>query len=149
VQEISMEKFKLKWRWTDKNYCLLSQDELSEIRPLHADSAKEIWEKSLTFIDSKSEFSPNPELFESFETIDTIEPNVVASWLKGKIPSGNIIVSWQPDTAVITTANLFVKYWDEFCYPSSDDVSIWSESEKWVVHFWHYEKAVYGKAKNV
>ena len=149
MQSSSMEKFKLKWRWTDKNYCLLTEDELSRIHPLDAASAKKVWDRSLIFIDKESEFSPNLELFDSIETIDTAESDAVVAWLKSKMPSGNIIVSWQPDTAVKTTADLFITYWDDFCYPSSDDVSIWPESESWVINFWHYEKACYGKAKNV
>lgn len=149
MQLIPMEKFKLKWRWTDEEYCLLSADELSRIHPLDTVSAREVWNRSLLLIDSGSEFSPNSQLFDSIETIDTNNSSAVASWLKSKMSSGNIIVSWQRDMAVKTTTDLFIKYWDEFCYPSSDDVSIWPETENWVVHFWHYEKACYGKAKNV
>lgn len=149
MQEIPMKRFVLKWRWTDENYCLLTEGELSRIHPLDAPSAKKVWDKSLTFVDKDSEFSPSPELFENVESIDTTDTSTVTSWLTSKMSSGNIIVSWQPDTAVKTTTDLFVKYWDEFCYPSSDDVSIWPENESWVVHFWHYEKACYGKAKNV
>ncbi len=149
MQVISMDKFKLNWRWTDENYCLLSESELSYILPLDSRTAKEIWGKSLTFIDKENEFSPNPKLFDSIDFIDTTDSDKVIDWLSRKMPSGDIIVSWQPDTAVKTTVELFIKYWDEFCYPSSDDVSIWPETEDWVIHFWHYEKACYGKSKNV
>ncbi len=149
MQVIPMEKFKLKWRWTDKNYCLLSENELLHIHPLDSRTAKEVWEKSLTFIGKDNEFSPSSELFDSIDFIDTSDSDKVTSWLADKMPSGEIIVSWQPDTAVKTTVELFIKYWDEFCYPSSDDVSIWPETENWVVHFWHYETACYGKSKNV
>lgn len=148
MQVIPMDKFKLKWRWMDENYRLFPEEVLSRIFPLDGPSSKKVWEKSLTFIDKGTEFSPNSELFDSIETIDTTESSEVVNWLMSKMPSGEIVISWQPDTAVKTTTSIFIKYWDEFCYPSCDDVSIWSESESWVIHFWHYEKACYGKAKD-
>ena len=149
MQITTMEKFPLNWRWTDKKYCLLSEDEIAQIRPFSPSSAKELWKKSLKLIDSSKEFSPSPELFESIEVIDSNDTDKVTVWLKDKMPSESIFVSWQPDTAVMTNTDLFIKYWDEFCYPSSDDVTIWPENEAWVINYWHYEKLCYGKSRNV
>ena len=141
-----MDSFKLRWRWTDKQYCLLKDSELSLIHPLDKKSSAEAWDKSLHFIDKKSEFSPSLSLFHSIESIDTTNTSIVSAWLINRLSSEDVIVSWQPDTAIKTTSELFIKYWDEFCYPASDDVSVWPVSESWVLHFWHYEKMCFGKA---
>ncbi|WP_411992154.1 hypothetical protein [Agarivorans sp. DSG3-1] len=146
---ISMENFKLKWRWTDSEYCLLSESELSNIYPLDVNSASEAWDKSLAFIEKGSEFSPNLILFDSIEFVDIKAPIDFKAWLKNNMSSESIIISWQPDTAVKTKTELFIKYWDEFYYSSSDDVSIWPESKTWVIHISHKEQACFGKAKNV
>ena len=38
--------------------------------------------------------------------------------------SQTVIVHWDNTTAVETTWEVFAHYWDDFCYPSSDDVDI-------------------------
>ncbi|WP_347332926.1 hypothetical protein [Marinimicrobium locisalis] len=149
MHTVEIEKFPLRWRWTDEKYCLLPEHELRKIRPLSESAAAKAWETSIRLVDAESDFSPSAELFTDIEFISAEDSNLVRQWLQSKIPDGEIIASWQPEWAVITESELFIKYWDEFCYPSSDDVSIWSKSEKWVVHYHHHEKFCYGKSKNV
>lgn len=143
-----MDKFPLKWRWTDDDYYRLPDEELEKILPLTQESAKDTWKKSLTFIDLNNEFLPNPELFDSIEIIESNDSDNVIRWLSEKITSDTIILSWQPEFSVKTCRDVFLRYWDEFCYPS-DDLSIWPDSEEWVIHHWHYGKLCYGKSKNV
>ena len=149
MQNSLLDKFPLKWRWTEDEYCILPPEELAQITPLSPEKAKVAWSKSLTFISSQSDFSPNTDLFESIEVIDTKDENQVSDWLMRKMTSTDIIVSWQPEIAVFTNSQLFIKYWDEFCYPSSDDVSIWPKDESWVIHFCHHEAFCYGRAKSI
>jgi len=149
MQTTTIDEFPLKWRWTEKKYCLLSEEELSQITPLASLSAKEVWETSLTFTSDRNDFSPNYNLFTKIESIDATNVVGVRQWLKGKIPNCEIIVSWQPSIAVLTNAELFIKYWDEFCYASSDDVSIWQKNESWVIHYHHDEVFWYGSSVSV
>ena len=140
----SLENFPLIWRWTDPKYIVLTEEELSQIQPLDKASAKIVWKQSLEFASNKNDFSPNEKIFNRVEGIDSQNYEVASSWLKEKIPDVEIIVTWQPEFAVITNSNLFIKYWDDFCYPASDDVSIWPENESWILHYWHEEKFWYG-----
>ena len=149
MQTTTLDDFPLKWRWTDPNYCVLSAEELALIKPLEKDTANEAWQKSLLFISKEHDFKPNKELFKDIEEIQCSNEKEVEKWLKERIQSEYIFVSWQPDVAVIVNSVLFIKYWSEFCYPSSDDVSIWPANEKWVVHYWHEEVFCYGKSKCV
>ena len=149
MQITTLDKFPLKWRWTEPQYCILSNEELSLIEPLSEESAKEVWEKSLSFISRDSDFSPNRELFKEICEIECNDENDIEIWLKQRIQAEKVIVSWQPDTAVIVSSKLFIEHWEDFCYPSSDDVSIWPFDEKWVVHYWHEEMFCYGKSTRV
>ena len=145
----SLSNFPLAWRWTDEKYCLLPAEELAQIIPLGAEPAKHAWEKSLSFADKNSEFSANPSLFVSIEKISSENEEFVREWLAQRMTVGNITVSWQPESAVTTNTEIFIKYWNEFCYPSSDDVTIWPDNESWVVHFWHEEAFCFGRSKSV
>ncbi|MEO2267607.1 hypothetical protein V1358_09870 [Pseudoalteromonas sp. YIC-656] len=143
-----MDEFPLQWRWTDEQHCILSHEELCQIQPLFPDYAKEIWDSSLNFIDQDAHFSPNSERFDSIEIIDAIESTTINSWLKAKMADTHIVVFWQPKLAVRMTSTLFAKYWDEFCYPSCDDVFIWPENGAWIIYYAHYEKFFFGKLIN-
>ncbi len=145
MQSTSLDKFPLKWRWTVKEYCILSDNELKQITPLAPSSAKVVWEKSLTFIDKSKDFSANPELFQVISTIDSKDIEKASNWLKKYLVGSKVIVSWQPDTAVLTNTELFIRNWDEFCYPASDDVTIYPEDESWVLHYWHEEEFCYAR----
>jgi hypothetical protein len=49
-------------------------------------------------------------------------------------------VLWHPwDVAVLTADSVFQRYWDDFCYPSSDDVLIWPRSDAWAAVYRHEE----------
>ncbi|MGF1763021.1 hypothetical protein [Aliivibrio kagoshimensis] len=146
MQIISIDDFPLKWRWTEEQYRLLSKEELAQITPLAPVSAKDVWETSLTFASDKSDFSPSNELFTDIASIEATDENTVRKWLAGKIPNCEVIVSWQPDTAVLTNTELFIQYWDDFCYGASDDVSVWPKDKSWIIHYFHEEVFWYGKS---
>ncbi len=68
-------------------------------------------------------------------------PGIVGETLRGLPPSGDtpVIVSWDRDTALATNWGFFVARWDDFCYPASDDVTIWSLADDWTLSYRHYE----------
>ena len=51
-----------------------------------------------------------------------------------------IVVSWSPSLALLTRWETFVRYWDAFCYPSSDDVTVWAPASDWTLRYWHFEQ---------
>ena len=50
-----------------------------------------------------------------------------------------ILVSWNGATAVLTDWGFFRDRWGDFCYPASDDVTIWSPNEPWTVCYRRFE----------
>lgn len=151
LHKIRIDDFILNWRWTDPKYCLMPENDLKQIYPLDEFSSKLIWMKSLTFYSDESDFSPSPsnKLFTEIENIETENYRGVRNWLQKKLTNCQIVVNWQPNLSVLTNTEIFIKYWDDFCYPSSDDVSIWPEDESWILHYFHHEEFWFGKRKSL
>jgi hypothetical protein len=68
------------------------------------------------------------------------------SWLRMCCPdfTGSVTLSWDSDTALHTSWELFTARWDDFCYPASDDVFILPDSRGWVLLYHHAEGFSFG-----
>ena len=53
----------------------------------------------------------------------------------------DVIISWERKLTLKTTKKIFIKYWTDFLYPSSDDVTIISERTNWILFYNHCEVA--------
>jgi hypothetical protein len=148
LNKTNMDVFGLKWRWTDQAYCLMPDRDLKRILPLDDLSAKAVFKKSIEFPNGDLG-SPNMDKYSKDVQFLNTEKNNVISWLEERLSICEIVVSWHQDNTVLTDTEIFVKYWDDFCYPSSDDVTIWSEDELWVLQYRHYELFWCGKAGSV
>lgn len=93
MQTVSLDKFPLKWRWTEEKYALFSETELSQIAPLDIASAKDVWESSLKFVSNSNDFSPRTDLFVDIERIEASDENAARNWLAARLPQCNIVVS--------------------------------------------------------
>ena len=128
-----IESFSLIWRWTDEDHNVFPDEILQRIKPLKNDKAHEV-----------NEYASN-NFYEKKETTKTCrtsgDEQYVQNWLFS-LPinsSDEIIISWDNETAVLTDWEVFSEYWDGFCYPTSDEVAIWSPSNKWVLLYEHSE----------
>lgn len=70
------------------------------------------------------------------------ESGEVSRWLRHVQPDlhTRVYVSWSLDLAVETRWDIFTEYWDDFCYPSSDDVTVVPASGTWQLSYHHYEQ---------
>jgi hypothetical protein len=141
---MQLKDFPLAWRWTDPNYAMLPDKILKKIEPQEKTQATALFEAGVRFCGTDG---LDEEQFK-IEQIETHTTNVeaVAKWLLKLHPETNakVWLSWQPDTAVSTTWGIFSKYWDEFCYPASDDLLVWSENPSWVLLYHHEERFQHG-----
>lgn len=143
---ISLEKFPLNWRWTDERWKKLSGSILSQINPLTP-------EKSSALYDFQNQFSP----FENFQyekvndenyiRTDFFDSSAVTNWLENKIGDEEnfIFLCWNKDWAIRTTAKVFCDYWDDFCYPASDDIVVTAEKTDWIIVYHHEEYLFFRK----
>lgn len=60
-------------------------------------------------------------------------------------PAEKIVVRWGPRVAVQTNWEIFARYWNDFCYPSSDDVEIFLPSGEWILLYHHWELFEWGR----
>ncbi|MFN0058056.1 MAG: hypothetical protein ACKVX7_06330 [Planctomycetota bacterium] len=143
-----LSTFALRWRWTDESYALLSPDELSQIKPLRQERAKDIWRLTLESVAQDRDFDVDQRLFEPAERILS-RSHEVSAWLTRRLPEGRIpiLISWGPDWCVLTDSELFIARWREFCYPVADDASVLPLDNSWVLHYWHKEEFLYAKRK--
>jgi hypothetical protein len=129
----SLEQFPLRWRFTDPRRSAIPPEALKRIRPLTASRANECAAAARVRGSEERTFGV------TFRSDD--RPDDVRSRLRGlpPAPGEEILVSWNSNTAVTSTWDVFVAYWDDFCYPSSDDVTVWPVDEGWTLCYRHYE----------
>jgi hypothetical protein len=126
-----IKSFPLFWRWDQNSDSDLSEKELTLIEPLPQSKAFELHERLMLERKKLPELSPDLISSESPE---------VNEWLnKSLLDDKLIFLSWDDSTAIRIPSSLFVLRNDDFCYPSSDDVFIYPESEKYLMQFHHSE----------
>ncbi len=129
---MTIEEFPLAWRWTQPSHSVLPAEVLADIRPLSAPEAASI--RMVAPAGSASVVSHSAS--------DSAE---VCRWLRAVQPDSQVrvYVSWSKDWAVEMSWNIFTEYWDDFCYPSSDDVTVVPVSGAWHLLYHHYEQFDY------
>lgn len=101
---------------------------MSELHPFSIESANEI-------ADSIPAEKSNGVI--RFSALDDQLP---MQWLKGiRLTPQRVTISWDRDRALNLPWSIFCEYWDDFCYPSSDDVDVFLENGKCFLRWTHYE----------
>jgi hypothetical protein len=142
---MTVREHSLAWRWTDPNHAVLSDHVLAQIHPVEQMEAVRLFQKGLCFV------GRNGLIPETFPKIVRQRADILAEvgccWLRQQQPdiSQHVYVSWLCDTAIRTTWEVFINHWNNFCYPASDDVIIWPESENWALFYFHEEEFQFGR----
>jgi len=148
---IAFEKFSLNWRWDKIHNPEISLKELKQLHPLSEIESKRI-NKVIGFFEIESNlheaFEPTDWFRASSETKDSIIEFSKVFLKLTQSNDENLFISWNRSTCVYTTKEIFIKYWEDFCYPSSDDVTIISELTNWVFFYNHIEVGKFWKRKN-
>lgn len=149
---VSLGSFQLSWRWTEPQYAVFRPESLALIRPLSEAKAFDAWRRSNPFFDEsfQTNFSFSNEHFPEMERLDLTSGNLdVREWLNERLPDPNeeLIISWDQDTAVLVSTQLFVAYWDDFYYPGSDDLVTWPMNEAWCLLLHHEEQLLFGRRR--
>jgi len=80
--------------------------------------------------------------------MDTCDVDEARRWLR-KLPvdpAEKIVIDWGFRSAVQTTWEIFTRFWDDFCYASSDDVEIFPRSGGWILLYHHWELFEWGRS---
>lgn len=142
---MSIREHPLAWRWTDADYAVLSEDTLAQLQPIEQREAEYLFQLSQRFL-VRDNLSP-----QEFATIvrhsAEVPVEVGTRWLRELQSdlSVQVFISWQQDAAIRTTWEIFTAHWDDFCYPASDDVVVWPESECWALFYFHEQEFQFGQ----
>ena len=127
---MKVQEFPLAWRWTDSRYAVLPIGVLSQLQPLGLHEAQVAFERARSFRQS-------PGLAHSADVTD----DAGCAWLRER--DGNlsdlVTISWSPECALRTSWQIFTEHLSDFCYPASDDVAVFPDTERWVL-FYHHEE---------
>ena len=147
---IPFEKFNLFWRWDSAHNPTMLTEEREQIKMFSEIESKRL-NKVINYYESES------NLRKSFESSDWFLSSSETELKKKKFADNfrqltqnhdeNLFISWNRRTCVYTTKEIFIKYWDDFCYPSSDDVTIISELTNWIYFYNHIEVGIFWERK--
>ena len=131
-----LDGFPLLWRWTKPSHAMLPSSVLATIRPLIAATAAELASEATARCAERQvaewELAISAEGDAAAQARERLEA-------LGIDPDARIVVSWSRDMAVVTLWRTFTAHWEDFCYPSSDDVSVWAPGAEWTLCYRHFE----------
>ena len=142
-----LDEFALKWRWTDSRWNKLPANALNGIQPLTENKARALSQYSLAFEDQSGLIE---SLFENIARINTSgDESEIRQWLSARASCLNqtVVVSWNDELAALVKWEVFCEYWDDFCYPSSDDVTVFPLSGEWMLSYSHDEYFMLGERR--
>jgi hypothetical protein len=147
---IPLQDFSFRYRWPEPRYNVLPPSALAAIHPLTAAKAREIHRLALPYRRSLAD-TPVGVIPEHFGGVATAfstfrDESSVPARLQALVPNDeqSVVASWDDRTAVLTAWWVFRTYWDDFCYPSSDDVTVIPHSGDWLLWYDHEERFLFG-----
>ena len=133
--------FPLAWLWTQPSHNVLPPEVMTQVTP---NSSVPLPTGMMT----RGEL--NPSLFDEIQTASAdVTRDEGIAWLRrlSVARSQRVTVGWDTSTAVRTTSGVFTRYWDDFCYPSSDDVEVFPGSGAWLLLYHHWELFEWGRRR--
>jgi hypothetical protein len=130
---VSLDTFDLGWRFTPARAGDLSPATLARIRPLTAARAAGFAQFARDACEDAAQLGAT---FRSDNPPGAVREQLAAL---PPVPSTQIVLSWNARTAAVSDWEIFLAQWDDFCYPSSDDVTIWPFDSTWTLCYRHYE----------
>jgi len=115
----------------DSRHSVLPAAVLEQLQPLASEDADRAFERARRFKRA------------SLLTQSADVPNEDGrGWLRERHAglSDIVTIAWSPECALRTTWQVFTDYWSDFCHPSSDDVMVWPDSERWALFYDHEER---------
>lgn len=128
-----LKDFPLLWRWTASSHVFIPQDALEQMMPIQREHAESLVEIELASAPTNRHV-----------VADHTEADIQA-WLLSQYPSeDDVVLVWSRELGLRLPWSIFCGYWSDFCYPSSDDVGIFTNSNDLLMRWHHDESFEYG-----
>jgi hypothetical protein len=143
---MNIRQHKLAWRWTDSRYAVLPEQVLAELHPIAEAEAKTLHDLSLSCLNKDS---LSPKFNSIVVSTGHFSLKEGPQWLaqQKSTSEDEVVLSWGPTVALRTSWVVFVEYWQEFCYPASDDLLVFPPAADWVLLYHHEEEFHFGVRK--
>jgi hypothetical protein len=140
-KHITFDKPHIYWRFDDK------LDVLNKIKVIDEAAASLIWDRLNTgnFI---TDYALNKDRFDTFETIEFADNyDSVTKRLKELAQTNdNIVLTWfSAQHTLLIDLKTFTDNWDDFFYPSSDDLVVIHKNWDWIIYIAHFESFQIGQ----
>jgi hypothetical protein len=143
-KHITFNKPDIYWRFED------NQRVLEKIKVLDKEADSLIWNKLKgdSFLPG---YSLNENKFETFESIEfsdnyDLVTDKLKELLKTSSTNVKVILTWFSDgRSYLTDLKTFIDNWDDFFYPSSDDLVVINENWDWIIYLAHFESFQFGE----
>lgn len=129
------------WRFLDPKYNVLPSAVLADLHPISLEclaTLNAVLESASTRTTTEA-----ASLIDIDAACESEEARDRISSALGELPipvDQRIIVGRDDRDALETSWRTFCAYWDDFCYPSSDDVTIYPLDGSWVLCYHHWER---------
>jgi ribosomal protein L7/L12 len=146
-----------RWNWPSSD--ALPKNTLAQFQALTHTKAIEVWQQTSAYrqellqyiFDSIPEFLPSTSRFSSIVHVDVEQEgmdNTTKVLHTLDVPDDNLfIVMWELKLALAMTWKAFSENWVDLCLPSSDDVTVCSVAETFVLQYYHEDQIVYGHVR--
>lgn len=139
-----MNDFELGWRFDKIHNSDITDNDKKEILALSQNESKRL-NKTIDYYEIESnrigKYIETDWFYADSENEEKMER--FRNQLKTKLNlfDEDLIISWERKVTLKTTKEIFLKYWSDFLYPSSDNVTIISEKTNWILFYRHFEVA--------
>lgn len=129
-----IHEFPLAWRWTDPRFAVFPPDVLAGLHPCSPEEASRLFRQASALSGFTAAIARRMNAGGASDQ--------VSAWLRQQRPSSaeEVFVCWSGDTALRVRWSTFVERWDDFCYPSSDDVAVLPCGGSWMLMYHHWEE---------
>lgn len=133
---VPLDDFPLVWRWVERWRTPGSPPVTPSLRAIRPERARDLSERAAAL-----HLSRGPGAHAVVVDASATQSEVREQLLRlAPSDAESVIVSWDPETAVMTTWRVFCLSWDDFCYAGSDDVTVWPESLAWSLVYDHVDE---------
>lgn len=143
-KHITLDKPDIDWRFDDKLQVL------EKIKVIDKETENLIWGK-LKGDNLIKDHELNEHMFDTFESIEFGDSyDLVTIRLKELFPTAStnnkIVLTWfSARHSFLTDLKTFIDNWDNFFYPSSDDLVVTNENWDWIIYIAHFESFQIGR----